>query len=68
MGKSIVHLEEERKWEGAIFHQVCQLGQREAEAYLEGLDDALFEQRPTSWEVVFMDLSLTNLGFSTSAT
>jgi hypothetical protein len=52
MGKSIVPLEEARKWEGTIFRQVCQQGQQEAEAYLEGLDGALFEQRPTSWEVV----------------
>ena len=58
MGKSIVlldgafELEEVRGWEGKIFQQVCEQGRREAKAYLEELEEALYEQRPAGWEVV----------------
>ena len=52
MGKTIVPLEEVREWEGKIFQQVCEQGQREAVVYLDGLEDALFQQRPAGWEVV----------------
>jgi hypothetical protein len=58
MGKTIVPLdgayapEEVRGWEGKIFHQVCEQGKREATAYLEELEEALYEQRPAGWEVV----------------
>ncbi len=52
MGETIVPLEEARGWEGRIFRQVCEEGQREAEAYLEKLEEAIFEQRPVGWEVV----------------
>ena len=58
MGKTIVPLEgayaleEARGWEGRIFGQVCQEGQQKAQAYLEELEAALFEQRPAGWVVV----------------
>ena len=58
MGKTIIPLEgefapeEARGWEGKVFRRVCLQGQREAAAYLEALDEALFEQRPTGWAVV----------------
>jgi hypothetical protein len=58
MGKTIVPLEgafaleEARGWEGKIFGQVCEQGQREAQRYLAELEEALFEQRPAGWEVV----------------
>ena len=48
MGKAIVPLEgvfgmeEARGWEGEIFSQVCEKGQREAQEYLAELDEALF--------------------------
>ena len=41
MGKSIIPLEEVRKWEGKIFRQVCEQRQQEAMAYLEELEEAL---------------------------
>jgi hypothetical protein len=44
--------EEARGWEGRVFQQVCAEGQREAVKYLEGLEEALYEQRPESWVVV----------------
>jgi hypothetical protein len=55
MGKAIVPLEgayaleEARGWEGRIFGQVCQQGQQKAQAYLEELEAALYEQRPAGW-------------------
>lgn len=52
MGKRIVPLEEARGWEGKIFRQVCQQGRQEAEAYLDELENALFEQRPAGWDVI----------------
>jgi hypothetical protein len=58
MGKTIVPLregftqEEARKWEGEIFRQVCEQGQRKALAYLAELEEELFQQRPASWRVV----------------
>ena len=58
MGKTIVPLdganapEEARGWEEKIFRQVCEQGQREAVAYLDELEEALFEQRPAGWVVV----------------
>jgi hypothetical protein len=58
MGDIIVPLEgefapeEARGWEGKVFRRVCAQGQREAAAYLEELDEALFEQRPGDWAVV----------------
>jgi len=58
MGDSIVSLEgefaqeEAQGWEGRVFRHVCEQGQREAAEYLEALDEALFEQRPSGWEVV----------------
>ena len=58
MGDTIVPLEGEfaqeevRGWEGKVFRRVCAAGQREAEAYLEALDEALYEQRPSGWTVV----------------
>lgn len=44
--------EEARGWEGKVFRRVCGQGQREAAAYLEALDEALYEQRPSDWAVV----------------
>ena len=58
MGKTIVPLEganaleEARGWEGRIFGQVCEEGQREAQRYLAELEEVLFEQRPAGWVVV----------------
>jgi hypothetical protein len=58
MGKAIVPLEgafgmeEARGWEGKVFGQVCEQGQREAQQYLAELEEALFEQRPPGWVVV----------------
>ena len=58
MGKSIVPLEgafereEARGWEGMIFRQVCEEGQQKAQAYLERLEEELYEQRPAGWVVV----------------
>lgn len=58
MGDGIVPLagefapEEARQWEGKIFREVCAAGQREAEVYLEELEEALFAQRSEGWEVV----------------
>jgi len=58
MGKTIVPLEgacemeEARGWEGKIFRQVCEQGQRKAQAYLAELEEAIFEQRPAGWVVV----------------
>jgi len=52
MGKTIVPLEEAREWETQIFRRVCEQGQREAMAYLDELEDALFQQRPQGWAVV----------------
>jgi hypothetical protein len=58
MGKTIVPLEgafaleEARGWEGKIFGQVCEQGQREAQRDLADLEEALFEQRPVGWVVV----------------
>ena len=58
MGESIVPLEgefgpeEARGWEGRAFRRVCAASQREAAAYLEALDEALYEQRPGDWRVV----------------
>ena len=58
MGEDIVSLEgefeqeEARGWEGRVFGRVCAEGQREAAAYLEALDQALYEQRPGDWAVV----------------
>ena len=52
MGNAIVPLEEARGWEGKIFRQVCEQGQREAEAYLGKLEDALFQQRPAGWNAI----------------
>ena len=52
MGNSIVPLEDAQEWEGKIFHRVCEQGQREAEAYLDAFEDALFQQRPAGWAVV----------------
>jgi len=58
MGGNIVPLEgefapeEARGWEGKVFRRVCAEGQREAAAYLEALDEALYEQRPGEWAVV----------------
>ena len=58
MGDHIVPLagefapEEARGWEGKVFRRVCAEGQREAAAYLEALDEALYEQRPREWAVV----------------
>ena len=58
MGKTIVPLgevyalEEARGWEGSIFRQVCEQGQREALRYLAELEEALFEQRPAEWVVI----------------
>ena len=58
MGEIIVALEgefapeEARGWEGKVFRRVCGQGQREAAAYLEAVDEALFEQRPGDWAVV----------------
>ena len=44
--------EEAQGWEGRVFRQVCEQGQREAAEHLEALDEALFEQRPRDWIVV----------------
>jgi len=44
--------EEAWGWEGKVFRRVCVQGCREAVAYLEGLEEALFEQRPAGWVVV----------------
>ena len=58
MGKTIVPLgeayalEEARGWEGKIFRQVCEDGQQKAQAYLEELEEALYEQRPVGWVVI----------------
>jgi hypothetical protein len=58
MGKTIVPLEgvyaleEARGWEGTIFRQVCEQGQRKAQAYLEELEEALYKKRPAGWVVV----------------
>lgn len=58
MGDIIVPLEgefgpeEARGWEGQVFRRVCAEGQREAAAYLEALDEALYERRPGNWAVV----------------
>lgn len=58
MGKAIVPLmdekmlEEARSWENRVFQQVCAAGQREAGRYLQQLEESLFAQRPTGWEVV----------------
>jgi hypothetical protein len=58
MGSYIIPLdgefapEEARAWEGRIFQQVCSQAQREAVAYLESLEEALFAQRPAGWAVV----------------
>ena len=58
MGANIVSLEgefaqeEAQGWEGSVFRQVCEQGQREAAEYHEALDEALFERRPSGWEVV----------------
>jgi hypothetical protein len=58
MGDHIVPLEgefaqeEARGWESRVFRQVCEQGQRKAAEYLEALDEALFEQRPSDWMVV----------------
>ena len=58
MGDYIVPLEgefvreEARGWEGKAFRQVCAEGQKEAAAYLERLEEALYEQRPGDWRVV----------------
>jgi hypothetical protein len=49
IGKTIVPLSEERftqekahKWERETFQQACEYGQRQARAYLEELEEALF--------------------------
>ena len=58
MGKTIVPLEggvgreEARGWEGMIFRQVCKEGQRKAQAYLDELEEELYESRPAGWVVV----------------
>ena len=58
MSNSIIPLEgeftpeEARGWEGKVFQKVCGQGQREAVAYLEALEEALFAQRPAGWVVV----------------
>lgn len=58
MGKAIVPLmdekmlEEARSWENRVFQQVCAAGQGEAGRYLQQLEESLFAQRPTGWEVV----------------
>ena len=58
MGKTIVPLEgafgleEARRWEGKIFRQVCEQGQQEARAYLDKLEEKLYERRPAGWVVV----------------
>jgi len=58
MGKTIVPLEggfereAARGWEGKIFHQVCEEGQQKAQAYLDELEEELYEQRPAGWVVV----------------
>ncbi len=58
MGKTIVPLdgafapEEARGWEGKIFRQVCKQGQQKALAYLDELEEVLYEQRPAGWVVL----------------
>jgi hypothetical protein len=57
VGANIVSLEgefaqeEAQGWEGEVFRQVCEQGRREAAEYLEALDEVLFEQRPSGFEV-----------------
>ena len=59
MGKAIVPLEgvqaleEARGWEGEIFRQVCEQGQRKAQANREELEEALDknDQRDGWWQV-----------------
>lgn len=43
--------EEARGWEAKVFGRACAQGRREAVAYLEGLEEALYEQRPAGWAV-----------------
>jgi hypothetical protein len=45
-------LEEAQGWEEKVFGRVCAQGRGEAVAYLEGLEEALFGQRPAGWAVV----------------
>ena len=58
MGKEIVLVmsenkwEEARQWESRVFQQVCVAGQQEATRYLELLDEDLFAQHPVGWVVV----------------
>lgn len=58
MSKYIIALEgefspeEAQGWEGKVFGRVCAQGLREAVAYLERLEQALFEQRSAGWAVV----------------